>query len=52
MKTYGIKKLKQFPKILKSDPVIKSLNAKPGDLIKITRKSNVTGESTYYRIVI
>ena len=52
MKMYGIKKLNQFPKILESDPVIKLLKAKPGDLIKIIRKSDITGESAYYRIVI
>ena len=43
---------KQLPKIFESDPVIKILNAKIGDVIKITRKSLVAGESVYYRIVI
>jgi len=52
MKKYGIKRLSQFPKILKTDPVIRLLKAKPGDLVKIIRKSEITGESTYYRIVI
>jgi DNA-directed RNA polymerase subunit H len=52
MKMYGIKKLNQFPKILQSDPVIKILKAKPGDLIKIIRKSDTAGESIYYRVVI
>jgi len=52
MKTYGIKKINQFPKIFKSDPVIKSLKAKLGDLVKIIRKGDITGESTYYRVVI
>lgn len=52
MKMYGIKKLNQFPKILESDPVVRALKAKPGDLIKIIRKSDVAGESVYYRVVI
>ncbi|MDI6826039.1 MAG: DNA-directed RNA polymerase subunit H [Candidatus Aenigmarchaeota archaeon] len=52
IRRYGIRKLSQFPKILKSDPVIKKLNAKPGDLIKIIRKSDTAKESIYYRVVI
>jgi DNA-directed RNA polymerase subunit H len=52
MKTYGIKKLNQFPKIFKSDPAMRSLKVKPGDVIKIIRKSDATGESIYYRVVV
>jgi len=52
MKMYGIKKLNQFPKILNSDPVVKTLKAKPGDLVKIIRKSDTAKESIYYRVVI
>lgn len=52
MKMYGIKKLNQFPKIFKSDPAIKLLKAKPGNLVKIIRKNDVTGESTYYRVIV
>lgn len=52
MKMYGIKKLNQFPKILKSDPVVGTLKAKPGDLVKIIRKSDTAKESIYYRVVI
>jgi DNA-directed RNA polymerase subunit H len=51
MRMYGIKKLTQLPRILKSDPVVKRLNAKPGDLIKIIRKSDTAKESIYYRVV-
>jgi len=44
---YQIKKLSQFPRILKSDPIIKLIGAKPGDLIKIEREN-----SDYYRVVV
>jgi len=44
--------LKELPKILKSDPAIVSLNAKPGEIIKITRNSMTAGESIFYRVVI
>jgi len=51
MRKYGIKKLSQFPRILKSDPVVKKLKATPGDMIKIIRKSDTAKESIYYRVV-
>lgn len=51
LKTYKIKP-SNLPKILDSDPAVKALGAKPGDIIKITRKSDLAGESVYYRLVI
>lgn len=50
IKKYG--SLKNFPRIYSSDPQVKLLNAKPGDLIKIIRRNEVTGESVYYRVVV
>lgn len=52
IKKYGLRKLNQLPRILTSDKVVKVIGAKPGDIIKITRKSEVAGEAIYYRIVV
>jgi DNA-directed RNA polymerase subunit H len=51
LKRYGII-LRQLPRILESDPVMKQLSAKVGDVVKITRKSATAGEAEYYRLVI
>ena len=51
LKNYGIS-LRQLPRILVSDPVIKLLNGKLGDVVKIIRKSPTAGETIYYRVVI
>jgi len=51
LKRYGIT-LRQLPRILASDPVVKELGAKPGDVIRIRRKSPTAGESIYYRVVV
>lgn len=51
LKKYNISK-RQLPKILKSDPVIKIIDAEIGDVIKIIRKSPTTVESEMYRVVI
>ena len=42
----------QIPLILVNDPGIMRLGVKPGDMIKITRKSATAGESFYYRYVV
>ncbi len=42
----------ELPLIFVNDPAILGLGVKPGDMIKITRKSATAGESTYYRYVV
>ena len=51
LKKYGIKS-KQLPRILAKDPAVKAIDAKPGDIIEITRKSPTAGEAKYYRVVV
>lgn len=51
LKKYGIT-LRQLPRILENDSLVKFLNAKIGDVIKITRNSETAGETVYYRVVI
>jgi DNA-directed RNA polymerase subunit H len=41
-----------LPKIKESDPAAKEIGAKPGDIIKIIRKSYIAGETEFYRLVI
>ena len=52
MKAFKITKEGQFPKILQTDPVVKYLGGKKGDLIKIYRNSEITGTSIYYRLCV
>ena len=42
----------EMPLIFANDPAIIGLGVKPGDMIRITRKSPTAGESTYYRYVV
>ena len=42
----------QLPKIKSSDVVVKQINAKPGDVLKIIRKSLTAGKAVAYRLVI
>jgi len=49
-KKYGIN-LRQLPRISLTDPVIKTLDGKPGNVVKIIRKSSTAGETLYYRVI-
>ena len=58
-KTESLEVLKKFncqptnlPLIFVNDPAIVGLGVKPGDMIRITRKSSTAGESLYYRYVV
>jgi DNA-directed RNA polymerase subunit H len=42
----------QLPYILIEDKGLEGLEVRPGDIIKITRKSPTAGQSVYYRYVV
>ena len=42
----------ELPLIFVNDPAILGLGVKPGDMIKISRKSATAGVSEYYRYVV
>ena len=42
----------QMPQIKSGDPAVKAIGAKPGDILKITRKSTTAGEHITYRYVV
>ena len=43
--------IKEMPRISLKDPALRGLDAKLGDVIKITRKSYTAGKAVYYRVV-
>jgi DNA-directed RNA polymerase subunit H len=51
LKKYNTKP-SQLPYILQSDRGMEDLDPRPGDIIKITRRSPTSGESVYYRYVV
>lgn len=51
LETYDID-VRQLPKVLHNDPVVRDLDAEPGDVLKIVRDSPTAGEAVAYRLVI
>lgn len=42
----------QMPQVKSTDPAVKAIGAKPGDILKIIRKSSTAGEHVAYRYVV
>lgn len=42
----------QLPKILTSDPVVKAIKARPGQVVEIKRNSPTAGEAIVFRLVV
>jgi len=51
LKNFQIAKY-QIPKILETDPAVKAIQAKPGDVIRIVRNPQMGDQGSYYRVVI
>ncbi len=51
LKKFGVRP-EQLPWIRASDPVARAIGAKPGDIVKIIRKSPTGGEIVVYRFVV
>jgi DNA-directed RNA polymerase subunit H len=42
----------QLPQVTSSDPAVKAIGARPGDILRIIRKSPTAGEHVAYRYVV
>lgn len=51
LKRYHVKKY-QLAKILARDPAALAIGAKPGDVLRIVRKSPTAGLAVFYRFVV
>jgi len=51
LKKYNVS-VTQLPRISRKDSAIAGLNLKPGDVVKIVRKSPTAGEAVFYREVL
>ena len=49
---YGLNSKSKLPLILINDPMVKYLNAKKGDILKIIRNSSTAGKYVSYRYVV
>ena len=52
LEKYGLQGIKELPRILARDPALEGLDAKEGEIIKITRKSMTAGHAIFYRRVV
>lgn len=52
VKSHNLKSRSQFPVILKSDPIARYMNARTGNVMKITRWSPTSGETVVYRCCV
>ena len=50
-KTFKLKNLLNLPYILRTDPIVKYYDAKPGQIFKIVRNNITSGKYCYYRYV-
>ena len=51
LERYGVSP-EQLPKIFANDAVARAVRAKPGEIIRIKRKSPTAGEAVAYRYVV
>ena len=51
LSTYHLS-LEQLPKIFHDDPAVKTVKAKPGNVIRIIRSSQTAGRAESYRLVV
>ncbi|HVH14414.1 MAG TPA: DNA-directed RNA polymerase subunit H [Candidatus Angelobacter sp.] len=42
----------QIPYVKSTDPAVRAIGARPGDIVKVIRKSATAGESDFYRYVV
>lgn len=51
LRRYHVKKY-QLAKIVDQDPAAVAIGAKPGDIVRIVRKSPTAGLAVFYRVVV